>query len=241
MDRAIQKLADASGSTVKEVLPSQMRLFATDLAMNTKPIGKDSGGQKKGQAEVEKRILSIYMTVGAAVEALRKSDEKSAHALIRMIRQKKFSEAGGMLSRLLGGSISVGPFDGGELHKSQAFSRRISKRRVVTDFPKVNAYIREKKKLVGYAKGGFATAARQLGGVRGIPGYATRQNSPGAGSVSGDGKTLTVTMTNDVRHIREALDAGGEARATAFRTKQINSVLERMMTRKSKSVSRSLK
>ena len=101
--------------------------------------------------------------------------------------------------------------------------------------------MREKKKLVGYAKGGFATAARQLGGVRGIPGFATRQNAPGTGTVTGDGKTLTVTMINGVKYIEEALDAHGEARAITHRQRAATLVLKRMADRKFKSASRSLK
>jgi len=241
LDSAIQKLADASGSTVREVLPAQMRLFAADLSFNTRPRGKTAAAQKEGQAKVEARIGTIYPSVGMMADLLGNKEDRLKTTFIALVKKRKFTEAAKLLNDVFSSSYTVGEFDGGELHRKQQFSRRVDKRLVVVNFAKVNQYIREKKKLVGFAKGGFAAAARQLGGVRGIPGFATRQNAPGSGSVSGDGKTLTVTMTNSVRYIADALDKHGEEVAIAYRQKAVSAVIKRMMSRKMKQSSRSLK
>lgn len=241
LDSAVQKLADAAGETVKEVLPAQMRLFAADLAFNTRPIGKTSAAQKDGQEHVERRILTVYPSVGMMADMLALKEERLKNAFIALIKKKKFTQAARLLNDLFASNYEVGEFDGGTLHKDQQFTRKVNKRLVVINYSKVTQYVREKKKLVGFAKGGFAAAARQLGGVRGIPGFATRQNAPGTGRVDGDGKALSVTMTNDVRYIEDALDAHGESRAIAHREKMITSVIKRMMDRKTKSASRSLK
>lgn len=240
---AIQKLADASGKTVKEALPAQARLFAADLAFNTRPIGKSPSEQKKGQEKVARRINEVYLDVGAAVNILKRKSESLGKAFSAMIRRKDYRAAEELINRHGGGRsrFEVGPFDGGALHQKQQFSARVTVRRVCVDKAKVAQYIRSVQKLVGFAKGGFATAARQLGGVRGIPGYATRQKAPGKGSVKGDGKTLEVTLQNDVRYIDKALDRAGEERATQHRARSINLVLRRMMDRKIKNVSQSLK
>lgn len=242
LNTAVQRLADVAGDTIKEVLPAQARLFCADLAYNTKPIGKDSAGQKKGHDEVAKRVRSIYLPMGAAVEILKRGDDKVAKGFQRLVRQKNFGGASAYFARHSGQSgVTVGAFDGGELHRSQAFSKRVSNRLIVTDYPKVNQYIITVKKRVGFAKGGFASAARQLGGTRGIPGYASRQPAPGSASVSGDGKMLTVSIANNVKYIRQALDDGGEDRAIKFRAKAVTAVIKRMMDRKTKSASRSLR
>lgn len=241
LDASIQRLADASGITAREVLPAQMRLFAADLAFNTRPIGKTSAAQKEGQKKVEARIRWVYPSVAIMADLLERKEERLKKAFIARVKKKEFAGAARILNDVFEGSYTIGNFDGGELHQKQQFSRRVANRLVVINYPKVEAYIREKKKLVGFAKGGFAAAARQLGGVRGIPGFATRQNAPGTGSVTGDGKTLTVTMTNGVRYIEDALDAHGEARAIAYRERAVSALIKRMMDRRMKQASRSLK
>ncbi len=241
LDSAIQKLADAAGTTAREVLPAQMRLFAADLAFNTRPIGKTAAAQKAGQINVEKRIRWVYASVGMMADLLESHGERVKKGFIARVKKRDFSGAVRMLNDIFSSTYSIGEFDGGKLHQEQQFTRKVTKRLVVTNYPKVEAYIREKKKLVGFAKGGFAAAARQLGGVRGIPGFATRQNAPGSGSVTGDGKTLIVTMTNGVKYIEDALDAHGEARAIEYRQKAVTAVIKRMMDRKLRQSSKSLK
>ena len=220
-----------------------MRLFAADLAFNTRPLGKIPADQKKGKAKVAARIGSVYKPVGTAFDWLKRKSVSLGRAFSRMVAEKKFTEAAELLNKHMTGSAryTVGPFDGGLLHGKQQFANKVSECLVVIDFKKVERYSKDVQKRVGFAKGGFATAARQLGGVRGIPGFATRQKAPGTGVVTGDGKTLTVTLTNEVRHIDKALDKAGEERAVQHRTRAINLNLERQMTRKAKKASRSLK
>lgn len=243
LDRAVQKLADAAGSTVKEVLPAQMRLFAADLAFNTRPIGKTPATQKEHQAKIMGRIMSEYFSVGAAYSFLKKDDPKKAAAFVRNVKAGNITEAATIINSTSKNPViySVGRFDGGKIHNEQRFRKKIHKALVCTDFKAVEVWAKKTIKLSGFAKGGYAAAARQLGGVRGIPGFATRQKAPGSGTVRGDGKTLTVTMTNDVRYIRQALDAHGEARAINHRERSVTAVIKRMMSRKMKQASPSLK
>jgi hypothetical protein len=241
LDSSIQKLADAAGSTVKEVLPAQMRLFAADLSMNTRPVGKTASAAESGRINVEKRIRYVYPSVGMMADLLQPYGERVQKGFIARVKKKDFVNAARILNDIFPSTYTIGEFDNGDFHKKQQFTKRVEKRLVVVNYAKVEAYIREKKKLVGFAKGGFAAAARQLGGTRGIPGFASRQNAPGTGSVTGDGKTLTVTMTNDVRYIEDALDAHGELRAIEFRKRAVDAVIKRMMDRKMRESSRSLR
>ena len=242
LNRAIQRLADESGKTAKEVIVPQSRLFCADLAYNTKPIGKSAGDAKKMKEEIGKRIDLIYLPRGAAVNMLKKKSLRLGVIFQKLIRKGDMTGAAAMMNRQFPSATwEVGDFDGGSLHKDQRFRRRVTKRMVVTNKAAVTRYKREKVKLAGFAKGGFASAARMLGGTRGIPGFASRQNAPGVGVVTGDGKTLTVRIENKVRHIRDALDVGGEDRAIRHRVRSITSVLKRMGNRKFKSSSKSLK
>lgn len=236
LDSSIQKLADAAGSTVSEVLPAQMRLFAADLAYNTRPIGNEKGDDESGKKKIATRVGAVYKPVGKAVEWLSKINEGIANSFIRYVNKKQFTKAADILNRNTSSQYQyeVGMFDGGKLHREQARVKRATKCLIVINYDKVGKYLEKSQKLVGFAKGGFATAARQLGGVRGIPGFATRQNAPGSGIVSGDGKTLTVTMTNDVRYIEDALDEQGESRAINNRKRAIDLRINHMMRAKMK-------
>lgn len=244
LNRTVQKLTDLSGKEAKDVLTSQMRLFAADLAFNTFPIGKGSDAQKRGQAKIAARIGSIYKTPGSAHDWLKRKSDSLGRAFARMIREKKFTEAAELVNKHFSGEgrYKVGPFDGGELHEKQQWRSKLSEVLIVTDdFRKVERYMKAKQKLVGFNKGGFATAARELGGVRGIPGYATRQRTPGRGSVTGSGSTLTVSIENHSRSIDKALDPAGEQRAINHRKRAVDLTLKRQMDAKMKKISKALK
>lgn len=241
MNRAIQRLADAAGKTARDVIVPQSRLFCVDLAYNTRPIGKGASIGAELKRKIAERIDFIYLPIGAAVNMLKEKDEKVAIVFQKALRKRHYSQATALLHRYFPGSWSVGPFDGGDLHKDQRFKRRVTKRRVVTEKGKLTAYKRKEVKQAGFAKGGFAAAARDLGGHRGIPGFATRQPAPGNASVTGTGKSLTVRIVNRVRHIRHALDDVGEARAIRHRVKSITKLLRRMGTRRFKSSTHYLK
>jgi hypothetical protein len=242
MNKAIQDLADASGTVAKDTLTKQSRLFCVDLAYNTRPIGKTAASGKKLKEAINGKVDFVYPSVGVAVSILKKADEKAARFFQRCIRKKNFTQAAAIMARY-DGSVrwSVGPFDGGDLHRKERFKRRVGQRRIVTNKARVTEYKRARMAVAGFAKGGFATAARQLGGTRGIPGYATRQKTPGVGVVVGDGKNLTVSITNKARHIREALSQSGEERAIDHRIKSIRAVLKRMGDREFKKKSRPLR
>jgi hypothetical protein len=243
LNRALQRLADASSLTVREVIPAQARLFAADLAFNTRPLGKTGESQKEGMKRVASRIYGVYPPPGAIVNALKEINENLAKGFVRLCARRKFSQAANILNKHLSGGVqySVGAFDDGKLHRDQKNSKKVRRALVCPGYTRVEAYLKREQRLVGYAKGGFATAARDLGGVRGIPGYATRQGAPGKGSVTESKDGITVTLENKVKYIRHALDSHGETRAINFRTRSINAVLKRMMDRRVKSASASLK
>lgn len=232
LNAALERLALASKKTLREVIPPQVRLFATDLAANTRPFGKDVGSQKDGQEKIGARIGEIYKSLGSAIATVEKAgDAKATARFKRYVREKKWAEAETMFSSFDRTRVrfAFGEWDNGALHREQKDAKKVYKGLVVVgDFRAVERYAKETKRLVGFAKGGFATAARELGGVRGIPGYATRQNSPGRGIIQEDGSGLTVTLENNVRYIEHAYDAHSEARAIDFRIKSINSVIKRI-------------
>jgi len=235
LDRAIQRLADSSNLTVREVVPAQMRLLAADLSKNTRPVNDDTA---KAQKKIRGRIQAVYPSMGVVVSLLKKVNDGVAMRFEKLVKARRESDAATLLNQYLGTGVrySVGAFDGGALHVAQAFSKHVTKALVCPASGAVNvrveAYIKKVEKRVGFAKGGFAAAARDLGGVRGIPGYVTRQPSPGSGSIQEREDGITVSIQNDVTYIGAALDHAGEQRAIDFRAKQTGLVLQRMQDRR---------
>jgi len=233
MNQAISELARESGKTLKEVLPSQMRLLATDLAYNTTPKGKTKGVEIPNMRDVKARIKSIYPSAGIVIYWVKSKNEGAAGSLASYIELKKRAKAQAIIDKYIPEKkVTVGGFDGGKLHRNNSRSKSIKSRLLVFGYTRVTSYANKTAKKVGYAKGGFATAARMLGGARGIPSFAKRQKAPGRGIVTGSGKTLSVTLVNDVRHIRDSLSKADEVMALKNRELMVGKVLTRVQMRK---------
>ena len=240
LNLTLNRLAESTGKTLKEVLPSQMRLLAADLAFVTYPKGKGSGDNADHMKKIRSRIAQVYPHVGTVVNLLKNVDSKIVPRFVKYMKNRQYGQAKLMLDKYLPNmNIGVGAFDGGKLHKEQSQQKNASRRLLVAGYSRVEAYANKTVRKSGFAKGGFATAARQLGGVRGIPGFATRQKAPGTGTVAGDGRTLTVTMTNLVNYLGAgALKKGDESIAVSNRQKNVTILLDRIQTNKIKKLMR---
>jgi len=239
LNRDLNRLAEETGKTLKEVLIPQARLFAADLAYWTAPVGKGSQDNLKAMENVKIRISEIYPTIGRVVNLLKKRSDGLAGSFANYITKRQNAKAQRILDQYLPElNITIGSFDGGALHQAQREQRKVTQRLLVAGYTRVTAYINKTTRKVGYAKGGFATASRQLGGVRGIPGFATRQKAPGKGIVTGDGKTLTVTIENHVKYLKNAFIEGGEYYAENHRQKQVTALLKKIQDRKIKNIIR---
>lgn len=238
LNLTLNRLAESTGKTLKEVLPSQMRLLAADLAFVTYPKGKGSNDNLIHQARIQSRINEVYPHIGTVVNELKNVESKIVPRFVKYLSNRQYGQAKLILDKYLPRmNISVGAFDGGKLHRDQSEQKNVTRRLLVPMRNRVDAYANKTKKKSGFAKGGFATAAKQLGGVRGIPGFATRQKAPGTGIVSGDGRTLTVTMTNLVNYLSEgALRRHDEVAAVNNRQKNVTILLDRIQTNKIKRI-----
>lgn len=243
LNRAIQRLMDLSNKTVFDVLKQQGRLLCVDFARITRPLGATAQTGRDHKERIKAKIEDVYWTVGKTVEVLRKEKgDEYAKGLQRMIRQKKYTEAGAMLTRVLGDSRwRVGDFDNGKLHKQQAFRKRIHERLVVLEKGSLTKYRMQKQKLAGFAKSGFANAAKHLGGTRGIPGFASKQRGPGRGQVRKSKKGVTLTIENRVKHINIAFDKKQEQMAINNRAESAKKLIQRIAKNKMRKASRSIK
>jgi hypothetical protein len=233
LNDAITELARETRKTVRKVMPAQMRLLATDFAAVTRPKGKSQADKESAESKITMKVREVYPHPGYIVNVLNKIEDGVGKRFGGLLKRKKYAEAKQITDKHIPGwRIDVGLFDFGQLHKSMRFKKRVTRRLVVSDYSKVQAYIRQKVKMTGFAKGGFATASRQLGGTRGIPQFATRHKAPGTGRMVESGDKLSVEMINGVSYLREAFSAADESMALSHRTTMVGAVLKRIQDRK---------
>lgn len=240
--RALQALADAAGTSAGEAMKQQGRLLATDFAYWTKPKGKSPHEGKRHREHIHTWLAQIYVEVPLAVSWLKHMAPKGiSDRFVRRYKRREFTECERILnSYLTYRKWRVGPFDGGVLHKAHERTPRLRTVLVLTPGQKSawKAYLRKVQSRSGFAKSGFAQAAEQLGGTRGIPAWARKNNGPGRGSITHSAKGATLTIENRVRHIAPALDRAGEKNAIKHRVKLMQkltiSIGERRMRKTSK-------
>ena len=202
--KAIQKLVALSGEPVEDILRTQGRLFAVDAAKFTSPFGDKKADGDNTKRKVEKTIFSTYKRAGDLKIAIgRKAGEKAAARFAKYIRRGDFSQAKQLSSAILGGAHELGPFDGGRMHKRRLSGKSWSKLYITKGFPAVNQYARATMRRVGEGKSGWAKAAAQLGGTRGIPAWAKKKThrTKGLGIVEGKNSKASVTVTNRSKYV----------------------------------------
>ncbi len=179
------------------------RLCAVSLAFQTQPFGDDEKAEALGKVATTRDIYRVYATPGKAYDDI--SDDGAKAGFWKAVKTSAWDRAAKILnregSRLRG--ILIDNFDGGDQHRRLRNNQgRISSSQkpvmVVKDAQKLKSYLATEMGKVGQGKGGWATCARILGGVRGIPRWISKHNSPGQ-AIENYGANLTsITLINQV-------------------------------------------
>jgi hypothetical protein len=177
------------GGDLGKIIRAQARLIAVNLTFQTQPFGgskptpgkqadEQVSGKSTGEGAVKRDINSIYTTPGRLFYMIRETSAAAAKGFYMLVRQRRFLQAEKLLQRLnIPGlqKMSVGDFDGGQLHQARQAPiprrPRIKKSQkpelVIGDVSKINKYVLLVQKRVGMAKAGWAHCAQQLGGTGG--------------------------------------------------------------------------
>src|SRR5215469_6431578 len=218
----LPELFQQRGWDLKNSLPGIMRqearLACVDLAYVTQPYGNDEASRFEGQIAVNRDVYKVYTTPGKAYDDI--SPPEKQKAFWRFVNRSQWDKAQQILSAN-GKALKFTPiqaFDGGAAH--QQHRNRLGKINesqkpvmIVKDPEKIKAYIASEVAKVGEGKGGWATCAKQLGGTRGIPGWVSRQGSPGSVEEHYDQAKVKIIMTNQVPYASDILDDAHKAQA----------------------------
>ncbi len=184
-ERSILEFMAVSGKGIGEILRQQARLIAVNLAHNTQPYGLGADARKQGEAAAVRDVAKIYRSIDTVYALIADQSKDAARAFYAAAINGRLDVAkhilrGCGLTGLLGADI--GPFDK-SIHKQMRDRRgRVSirsPRQIVTDPKVLREYTKLVVKHVGAAKSSWASCAEQIGGVRGIPLWATRNRARG--------------------------------------------------------------
>lgn len=230
LNRLAVELKQPLGRVVKD----RSGFFGRYLAESTFPIadgdssvpvaaGRDtanwSGGgraaQVVGQAAVRRDIRRVYVPITAVVEEMKaKIGERAAKAFLKLSRTDPAKAMKLLRSAAIRGvSLEMIVWDGGALHRQKRNRRggvnKGTKPVVVTDVKSLKGYVREKEKLVGFAKSGWinATLGVTRRGLSGVPKYMRQAGARGTGEDrTADTDFPAVHLKNRVSYIQRAFD-----------------------------------
>lgn len=245
----LRRLADASGKEMGVVVKATGRLLACDLVLMTQPFsGKDGnineagvyrGGYDRelGERAVMRDVGRVYSSIGSVYAQVAEQKEDAAKGFWRAIKQRKIGRAVKILESFgieLGAPI--GEFDQGLAHLSSRNRRgRVSRGQtallIVTNPAKLRAYVKELKRRVGEAKGGWADGAKVLGGTRGIPQWVTR-NAVGRGGATDNSESFNhphVILHNGVKYITDVCDDDAQNEAVYYRAAKMETQIEKII------------
>lgn len=226
--QTIQRLAIDLKLDIAVVLKRLGRLEAVSFATSTQPYtsGDDfASSLKAGQGAVERDIRRLFKTGGAVYAEIKASGDKPladgfySQYQVGKIKQKKGAEALMQKSNTKFKTLRIERKVNTDLHKQSRDGRgRVARNRlpkqVLVGDKSLETYIAKKQKMVGLAKSGWASAAREMGGARTIPSWAKRWSNTGSATdKTGSGNMQSVIIESKVKYASQSLPAGEEEKA----------------------------
>ena len=226
--QTIQRLALDLKLDIAVVLKRLGRLEAVSFARSTQPYttGEDfASSLKAGQGAVDRDIRRLFKTGGAVYAEIKASGDKPladafySQYQVGKIKGKKGAEVLMQKSNTKYKTLKIERKINASLHKESRDGRgRVARNRlpkqVVAGDKALEAYIKKKQAMVGLAKSGWASAAREMGGARGIPSWAKRWTNTGSATdKTGSGNMQSVIIESKVKYASQSLPAGEEEKA----------------------------
>ena len=239
--QTIQRLALDLKLDIAVVLKRLGRLEAVSFARSTQPYttGEDfASSLKAGQGAVDRDIRRLFKTGGAVYAEIKASGDKPladafySQYQVGKIKGKKGAEVLMQKSNTKYKTLKIERKINASLHKESRDGRgRVARNRlpkqVVAGDKALEAYIKKKQAMVGLAKSGWASAAREMGGARGIPSWAKRWTNTGSATdKTGSGNMQSVIIESKVKYASQSLPAGEEENALRIAADRLRKSLE---------------
>lgn len=218
------------GWNMKNSLPGLMRqtgrLCAVSLAFQAQPFGDDDKAEAIGKVATNRDIYRVYATPGKAFNDIQ--DAGAQAGFWKAVKSSAWDRAQKILKRA-GNALKFTPidvFDGGAQHRQLRNNQgRIPPSQkpvmIVKNPAALKTYVQMETNKVGYGKGGWATCARVLGGIRGIPRWVGKHGSPGQVVENYGSDVTTITLINQVPYASSILSPSQKSQAVSIASERL--------------------
>ena len=202
------------------------RLCAVSLATQTQPFGTDDKAEAIGKVATNRDIYRVYITPGKAFSDIQ--NQGAAEGFWKAVKTSAWDRAAKILKRE-GNAYrftTIDNFDGGAAHQrlrnNQGRIPPSQKPAMIVKNPSAaKTYVASEMDKVGQGKGGWATCARILGGVRGLPRWITKHNSPGQALENYGAQVTSVTLINEVPYASSILSQSQKTEAVGIAVQRL--------------------
>jgi hypothetical protein len=187
------------------------RMIAVECAKMTQPWGLTKASQEQGQKAVAKDISKVFTLPSPVYLELRRRSPEAAEQYWVGYKKRNMAAMRKAFYRA-SYSIDIARTPRRELHDAarqyQGRVRLAHPVQLVLDKNALARYKKERQKAVGYVKAGWARAADELGGHRGIPAWASSKQRGATGRAIIERNALhpKVTIENTIPYVMDNLD-----------------------------------
>jgi len=240
--RKIEELKNyAFDKTWPEVLQPEARLLCVELARYTQTFDFGKESQTKGEVAVRRDIYKVFANPSTIYARIQAQNPAAAKGFWRYLKKGDLHNVRLLVAAYMPDLVEaeIGPLDPALHQANRREGRVVLKRvaRIVLEGDKLVEYAEDRQKAVGFAKSGWATCARQLGGIRGIPRWAAKGNAPGhVVDRSDDPENPTIFLNNDIDYTDRVLSVSGQAGAFRDRAYRLGQRIEKAIEHRGKAV-----
>lgn len=209
LNRTIANYVTEIGADAYDEARIAGRNLAVALAKYTAPRGDKKSDAHPGTRKVAADIRRVYATAAGVYKMLKPVDEVRAGMMWAAYVDRKYVRVRKALQGTKFEDMLVQATIAPELHQSARKRGEVNKnyraRQMVYTAKRRATYIRQRQRKVGLAKSGWAHAAKELGGTRGIPAWAgvgRHKLTLGGAQKVKKGLNPGVVIDNHARHIR---------------------------------------
>lgn len=219
VNRSVADFARVTGRSLADEIIALARLAAVQLARRTQPFGDGRAEQETGEKRVGKDIFRVFATPPTVFSMLEEKNQDEAGYFWQAYKAR---DLGSMAEVLQENSIdlSISNAPDPSVHraartKKGGVHKNYRARQLVMQEDELTAYVAKKKKMVGFAKSGWAKAADACGGHRGIMAWASSRHpgSHGSAQIDRDLVRPSVVLENHVDYVSDILSWSNEQKA----------------------------
>jgi len=235
MDSKVREVIRLTKEEPAKIMVQEARLLCVELAKYTQPFGLDDAAKKLGEEALARDYNRVYAQASEVYKELLLQSKPLADGFWKAFQARNYEKASQILrdSKVINRNTPIQPFDGGTAHNKRWKRGKVGGGLVASLILQVQKglkpFLTQEKAKVGFAKGGWAACAKMLGGVRGIPQWIYRHNTPASVIDNTDKDNPSITIRNGVNYTSQVLSETGARHALQDREYKLTDRIKRIL------------